>query len=139
MRTLEPYITFKNETREALNFYATILGGKTRFMSYGDSGHPTDPAYANQIMHGLMKTDDFALMAADSYPGMNPECEHTGDITLTLAIENLSEGERIFKALSEGGKITMPFEESFFADGFGSLIDKYQIRWHIIVGSKSGF
>jgi len=128
--SLTSYLTFGTNCREAMNFYKGILGGDLQLMTMGESPMKDLPPQAKDlIMHAYLKTPGFALMASD---GMNGQAPKNGDnVTLALGTESVEESERLFNALSAGGKITMPLDETFWAHRFGMLADKFGINWMV--------
>lgn len=128
--SLTSYLTFGTNCREAMNFYKGILGGDLQLMTMGESPMEDLPPQAKDlIMHAYLQTPGFALMASD---GMNGQAPRNGDnVTLALGTESVEESERLFSALSAGGKITMPLDETFWAHRFGMLADKFGINWMV--------
>jgi PhnB protein len=128
-----PYLNFDGTCAEAFRFYAEVLRGEVEFMqSHGDSPIAGEvPAeWHDRIMHASLVAGDVRLMASDVPPDSyrSPQGIH-----VSLHVENIAEGERIFRALVEGGKVTMPFEKTFWAEGFGMLVDRYGIPWMVNV------
>ena len=69
-------------------------------------------------------------MAAFAYPP--PQCyTKPGGFSVSISVNDPNEGERIFQALSEGGQVKMPFQKTFWAAGFGMLIDRFSIPWMV--------
>ncbi|MEO6990348.1 MAG: VOC family protein [Candidatus Baltobacteraceae bacterium] len=128
---LEPYLFFDGTCEEALNFYAGIFNGEITSLNRfeGTPGTEHAPAgYGNKIMHANFKSPSLKFMASDM-PGGDRSGE--GRISLSLASSDVAEGTRVFDALAEGGKISMPLAKQFWGDTFGSLTDKYGIDWMV--------
>jgi len=127
-----PYVFFYGRCEEALTYYKGILGGNFEFMKVGDSpmADKAPPEHQNHVMHGSFTSGNFEIMAADGMAtkAINPD---EGNITLCLEADNHAEGERIFKALSAGGNVKMPFEDAFWGGKFGALDDKFGIEWFV--------
>ena len=81
------------------------------------------------VMHAQLRLGDKVLMASDS-AGFSEWLPPNG-ITLQTAFETMEEAKRVFEALSEGGEVTMPFEATFWAKGFGMLRDKFGMPWMV--------
>ena len=129
---MEAYLTFDGNTAEALAFYAQCLGGKVLFsMTWGESPMAADmPAEAkNKIMHSTLEARGHKLMAADALPGC-PFEGHKG-FSLSVQSNDVKESEQLFKALSAGGTVTVPFAPTFWAAGFGMLVDKFGVSWMV--------
>jgi len=126
---LVAYLNFPGTAREAMDFYAAALGGKvTQRFTYGESPMAAQmPAESHgQVMHSRIDIGEALLMGADG-----PPPHEAGSTTLNVMPETAEEAERVFLALSEGGEVTMPLEETFWAHRFGALTDKYGKRWMV--------
>ena len=124
-----PYLGFNGQCEAAFKFYEQLLGGKITFIqTWGDSPASEHmPAEAQGfIMHATLDLGGSTLMGADSAPG---SYEEPKGFHVALHYEDPAEGERIFQALAEGGKMTMPFQQTFFSPGFGMCVDRYGIPW----------
>ena len=129
---MQAYLSFDGNAAEALSFYAKCLDGKiTLSMTFAESpmGKDTPDAYKNKIMHATLEARGHQLMASDMPPGM-PHKGYEG-FTLSVQGKSVEEGKRLFDALSAGGKVTMPFAETFWAKGFGMLVDKFGVPWMV--------
>lgn len=131
---LEPYIFFYGRCEEALEFYKKVLGGTYELQRVKDSSMGAQmPADAgNRVMHSSFTAPGITFMASDGREtkAIDPEA---GNIVLSLGANDCAEGERIFKALSEGGNVKMPFGDAPWGDGkFGSLDDRFGIEWMIV-------
>lgn len=136
-----PYLNFRNNTEAAFEFYKSVFGGefdaKQRFKDVppGEPGFDPStmsPEEANKIMHiSLPVGEDLVLMGSD-VPQMMEDGHASGNnINISLVPDSLAEAEKLFRALAEGGKITMEFEKMFWGDHFGSLVDKFGIPWMV--------
>lgn len=126
---IENYIFFTDQCREAMTFYAKVLGGKIEaMMTYGDTppGPHNTPDMANKVIHARLVAGDAVLMASDG-----PEAETRKGFAVTLQVDTPAEADRLFNALSEGAQITMPIGETFFSKRFGMLTDKFGVPWMV--------
>jgi PhnB protein len=136
MPQIDPYLTFDGNCAEAMRFYERTLGGKLEgMMTFGESpmGNEMPPGSGDRIMHAALAFDGRLLMASDSMPGQPYQGMH--GISLALACKTVDEGKRLFDALAAGGKVTMPFDKTFWADGFGMLVDKFGVPWMVNVSA----
>ena len=125
---LNPYVSFDGNAREAMEFYQSVLGGELKVMTFGESGMPGPGS--DKVMHAqLTSAEGYTIMASDMPPGM-PHKGYEG-FTLSVQGKSVEEGKRLFDALSAGGKVTMPFAETFWAKGFGMLVDKFGVPWMV--------
>jgi|SRR6185437_11039310 PhnB protein len=126
-----PYLSFNGNCAEAFRFYEKVLGGKiSALMTWADTPMAKEvPAETrSQIVHARMQVDDTVLMGGDAPPG---RYEAPKGITVTITVEQPAEADRIFAALSEGGTVTMPIQETFWAQRFGMFTDRYGTPWMI--------
>ncbi|MET3440625.1 PhnB protein [Variovorax paradoxus] len=129
---MQAYLTFNGNAAEALAFYAKALGGKVIFsMTFGESpmGAETPDAYKGKIMHATLEARGHQLMASDMPPGM--AFEGYKGFSLSVQGNTVDEGKKLFDALAEGGKVTMPYGPQFWAVGFGMLTDKFGVSWMV--------
>jgi PhnB protein len=134
---IHPYLNFLGRTEEAFRFYERVLGGKlTEFYRFGampqQEGFALTPEQKNLVMHvGLALPDGQMIMASDTMEGMGPPRVEGNNISISLHPDSRAEADRVFNALSEGGKVTMPIADQFWGDYFGSVKDKFGINWMV--------
>ena len=129
---LNPYISFRDDARQALEFYQDVFGGNLNVNPFGQYGDANAPG-ADNVMHGQLDTDNgFTLMAADTPPGMDFN-EGAGTITISLSGDDEQELRGYWDKLSEGGTVTMPFEKQMWGDLFGMCTDKFGVPWMVDV------
>jgi len=126
------YLSFDGQCEAAFNFYAHVLGAQiTAQFRYADTPmeFPTPEEWKNKLMHASLTTPDGAiLMGADAPPDHYKPAQ---GFSISLQIPDEAEAERVFAALSEGGTVTMPIAETFWAKRFGMLIDQFGKPWMI--------
>jgi PhnB protein len=128
---LNPYISFRDNARQALEFYRDVFGGDLTLNTFGEYGDPNQPG-ADNIMHGQLQADNgFTLMAADTPPGM--DLTPGGNITISLSGDDEKELSGYWDKLSDGGSVTMPFEKQMWGDLFGMCTDKFGVPWMVDV------
>jgi PhnB protein len=128
---LNPYLAFNGTCREAFTFYEKCLGGKiTMMMTHADSpmADQTPPEHLDKIMHVRMVVGDKVLMGGDAPPG---HFTPPAGFSVSLGIAAPAEAERVFAALSEGGTVRMPIQETFWAQRFGMFIDRFGTPWMV--------
>ena len=133
---ISPYLNFQGQCAEAFRFYERVLGGKITFIqTYGDSPMRDEvpPDSHDAVMHATLQVDGQVLMGADAPP---PHFERPQGISLSIGIDDPAEAERIFAALSEGGQVRMPMQETFWAPRFGMCVDRFGTPW--MVGCEQG-
>jgi PhnB protein len=124
---LNPYISFDNSARQAMEFYRNVFGGDLTMNTFGEFGQADSPD-ADKIMHSQLETDSgFTLMASDTPAGMQ---RNTGDtITISLSGDDADSLRGYWEKLSDGGTVTMPLEKHMWGDEFGMCTDKYGVPW----------
>ncbi len=124
------YVNFAGTCAEAFRYYEQHLGGRiTMLMTHGDSPDQSrvNPDWKNQVLHARISLAGTELTGADI-----PKAEPMRSAYLTLNVDSDAEADRIFDALSDGGTVFMPIQETFFASRFGQLRDRFGINWMII-------
>jgi PhnB protein len=123
---LNPYISFADNARQAMDFYKGVFGGTLTSSTFGEYG--TEGPDADKIMHSQLETDaGFTLMAADTPPGM-PRTEGN-NITVSLSGDDSEELRGYWEKLSEGGTVSVPLEKQMWGDEFGQCVDKFGVGW----------
>ena len=134
---LNPYISFKDNARQALEFYRSVFGGSLSVMTFGEMGMPDAPE-ADRIMHGMLETDSgYTLMAADTPPGM----EHNpgNNVAVSLSGDDGDELRGYWEQLSSGGTVSVPLEKQMWGDEFGMCEDQFGVTWLVnIAGEPQG-
>jgi PhnB protein len=134
---LNPYLSFDGRCREAFEFYQKALGGKIPFVqTYGDSvmAESVPPEERHRIMHATLHIGDQVLQGADA-PG---EFTKPGGFCVAIHFDDVAEGKRAFDALASDGTVRLPFQSTFWAKGFGMLIDQFDIPWIVNAGEPAG-
>ena len=124
---LNPYISFKDDAREAMEFYRGVFGGTLSMNTFGEFGAVDSPD-ADKIMHAMLETDSgFTLMAADTPEGMAYTPGQS--ISISLSGDDEQELRGYWDKLSEGGTVTTPLERQMWGDTFGMCTDRFGIAW----------
>jgi PhnB protein len=127
MKSLTPYLNFDGNCRDAMKFYARSLGGELHMMPFSE-GPGNVPAEAkDRVMHARLSSGPILLMASDTMPGM--PSRPGSNFSLCIECDSQQELERLFSALGESGKVTMPLQDTFWGARFGMLTDQFGIGW----------
>ena len=127
---LNPYISFRDNARQAMEFYKDVFGGELTLNTFGQYGVRTRPGRDNNIMHGQLDTDQgFTLMAADTPPGM--EFASGGNITVSLSGDDDSQLQGFWDKLSDGGEVTMPLEKQMWEINSGCAPMEFGVPWMV--------
>jgi PhnB protein len=131
---LTTYLSFNGQCEEAFEFYRVVLRGAIlgKF-KYGGSpmADQAPPDFKDKIMHMSMKAGDSVLMGADSPPQYRRTPQ---GFSVSINLEDPVEAERVYAELSQGAKVEMPIQETFWAQRFAMLIDRFGIPWMINCG-----
>lgn len=142
MTQLNPYLTFLGDCETAFNFYKSVFGGEFTYLGrFGEmppqEGVTVNEADKDKIMHiSLPINSNTILMGSDTGGDWANKTLIGNNISLSLNVDSKAEADRLFSALSEGGTITMPMEDTFWGDYFGMLTDKFKINWMISFNDK---
>src|SRR5581483_3364460 len=103
MKTLQPYLNFDGNTREAMTFYHECLGGDFMIQTFAEAGTPGPPGAEDRVVHARITRGPLVIMASDTMPGMP---FHPGNnVHLCVECDTASEQDRLFSSLAHGGKV----------------------------------
>jgi len=129
---LNPYLSFTDNARQAMEFYQGVFGGALTLNTFGEYG-AADAPEANNIMHGQLETDSgYTLMGADTPPWM--EYNPGTNITVSLSGDDADELRGYWAKLSDGGTVSVPLEKQMWGDEFGQCVDRFGIGWLVNIG-----
>lgn len=138
---IQPYLFFDGRCEEAIAFYRDALGAqelmKMRFKDAPAShGYQASPEAAERIMHATLAIGRTHVLMCDGQ-GDHNKVAHSG-FSLSVTADDIASGERYFNALAQDGTINMPFQKTFWSEGFGMLVDKFGVPWMINVRGEGG-
>lgn len=133
---LNPYLSFKNNARAAMEFYHSIFGGRLDIRTFKDFQASQDPREDNLVMHSVLEAENgLELMASDTPERITYQAG-VNNFSLSLSGEDELELSGYFKRLADGGQITMPLEKAIWGDTFGMCTDKFGIGWIVNISAK---
>jgi len=130
---LQPYVYFDGRAEEAIEFYRKAIGAElVMLMRFKQAPEQSmiSPGIGEKVMHATLRIGETTVLISDGRCG--GEARFAG-FSLALRPSSDAEAEKIFKALSDGGKVTMPLAKTFFATSFGMLADRFGVPWMIVV------
>ena len=139
--TVQPYLFFRGRCAEAIEYYKAKLNAEVliqmRFKDNPDKPGPdkVSPAFDERIMHACLRIAGAELGMSD---GMRSGPTEFDCVSLSLKLPTEAEADRVFNALAEDGKVTMPIGKTFFAQRFGGVTDKFGVQWMVIVQPMTG-
>lgn len=133
--TLNPYLGFRDNAREALTFYQSVFGGELALSTFGEFQASEDPAEADKIMHGMLTTGSgLVLMGADTPNSM--EASTGSSISISLSGDDETELRGYWDKLAgDGGTVTVPLEKAPWGDIFGMCTDRFGTAWLVNVNN----
>jgi len=135
---LNPYLAFDGRCREAFDFYQKTFGGQISFIqTIGESPMASSmpPESHGRVMHVTLQIGDQVLQGADAPPG---QFTKPAGFCVALHFDDVVDGQRVFDALAQKGMVQMAFQATFWAKGFGMLIDQFDTPWIVNAGQATG-
>ena len=127
---LNPYLSFRDNAREAMEFYQSVFGGELTFSTFGEFQASDDLAEQEKVMHSLLSTDGgLVLMASDTPNRM--DLTPGSNFSISLSGTDEPELRGYWTMLSDGGAVAMPLGPAPWGDTFGMCSDKFGVNWLI--------
>lgn len=133
---LNPYLSFGDNAREAMEFYRSVFGGTLEMNTFAEFGASEDPSEGDKIMHSMLEAENgITFMAADTPDGM----EHRPGTTMSMSLSGDDDAELsgYFEKLADGGTIREPLTVAPWGDRFGMLTDRFGIDWMVNIAGRS--
>ena len=135
MVTLNPYVNFTDNAREAMEFYQSVFGGELTTSTFAEFGAAQDPADADKVMHSQLESGSITLMGADTpshveFAGTNSNIS----ISLSGGPDDDATLRGYWEKLADGGTISEPLEVAPCGDSFGMLTDRFGTSWLVNIG-----
>lgn len=132
---LNPYLSFRDNARQAMEFYQSVFGGKLDISTFDDLHAAETPDEGQLVMHSTLTTDnDLTLMGADTPKRMT--YTPGNDVSLSLNGDDEAELRGYWDKLTDGAEIRMPLEKAQWGDTFGMLTDKFGMRWMVNIAGQ---
>jgi PhnB protein len=133
---LNPYLSFRDNAREAMTFYHSLFGGELTVSTFAEFQASDDPNEQDKIMHSQLETPDgLVLMGADTPAAM--EYRPQAGVSVSLSGDDEARLRGYWERLSEGGTVTMPFEKAPWGDTFGMCVDRFGTSWLVNASAQS--
>ncbi|GGR96585.1 VOC family protein [Deinococcus sedimenti] len=132
--TVQPYLGFSGQARDALTFYQSCLGGAVELMTVADSPVAAHfpPDAQEHVLHGTLTSGPLILNASD----MREDTTRTHSVSLALQCVDAAQARKVFDALAQGGTVTQPLGPSFWGGQFGELTDRFGLHWLLNVPAE---
>lgn len=133
---LNPYLNFRTQAREAMEFYQSVFGGSLQQSTFAEYGMNQDPADADLIMHSQLTSDaGFTLMAADVPSHM--ELKEGSQISISLSGDDEAQLSGYYDKLVDGGTVLEPLAKAPWGDSFGMLVDRFGVQWLVNIAGAA--
>lgn len=127
MNAITPYLNFDGNTRDAMTFYAGVLGGELKMQTFKEVGMGGDAKTDERIVHAMLHSGKAILMASDTQPG---QPFHQGNnVWVCVDCSTPAELDQLYRKLADGGKAQMEPQDTFWGARFGMLTDKFGVNW----------
>ena len=132
--TLNPYLNFRGNAKEAMKFYQFALGGELTVQTFGDAKMAQTTAEKDLILHATLKSGPMIIMASDTHPSMKLKVGN--NVHMSISGHDSASLTKAFNELAKGGKVDMPLAKQFWGDTFGQLTDRFGVHWMINITSQ---
>ena len=133
--TLNPYLNFRGNTREAMEIYKEVFGGNLTVGTFGDFQASSDPSEDNLVMHSDLEGPGGIRLMGSDVPNRMDFVPGTNNFSVSLSGEDEAELRGYFEKLSSGGSVQMPLEKAAWGDTFGMCADKFGVRWLVNISA----
>lgn len=135
---MNPYLNFRGNTREAMEFYQSVFGGELTAQTFADFQSAQSPDEESLIMHSQLTAPAFTLMAAD-VPERMPYQRGVNDMSISLSGGNDDDAtlRGYWDGLAAGGTIDEPLVTAPWGDAFGMLTDRFGVHWLVNIAAPA--
>ena len=127
---LNPYLGFRDNAKEAMEFYHSIFGGELTRSTFAEFQASEDPSEQDKTMHAALTTPNgFSLMAADTPNAMEYKPGNNYSVSLSGESDDAAVLHGYWDRLVDGGSVTMPLEVAPWGDSFGMCVDRFGVSW----------
>jgi len=134
--TLNPYLNFRGNAREAIEFYHSVLGGEVTVSTFADFQMEVPDDQKDLVMHSQLTGGGLTLMASD-VPSHMDYVVGTNDFSVSLSGDDEAALTGYWQKLSEGAEIGQPLEKAPWGDSFGMLHDKFGVSWLVNISGAT--
>lgn len=137
---LSVYLNFDGNCREAVEFYAEVFNTEMQeIMTFGqmppEEGMTIPEDIKDKVLHTHLDIKGTMVMFSDCFPGMGPPLKMGNNVSLTVASSDLTEIQRLYDRLKEGGSVEMELQETFWSKAYAAVTDRFGIPWQLDLDS----
>ena len=132
---LNPYLSFKDNAREAMQFYQSVFGGKLDIATFKDYHASQDPSEDDKVMHSVLEADNGIVFMASDTPNSMDYSKGT-NFSMSLSGDDDAELRGYFEKLKAGGAETMPLGKAPWGDTFGMVRDRFGVSWLVNISES---
>ena len=132
---LNPYLSFKDNARQAMEFYKSVFGGDLTLSTFKEFHVSQDPSEDDKIMHAELRAPSGVVFMASDTPNRMGYTAGAS-ISMSLSGEDDAELSGYFQKLAAGGMVTMPLEKAPWGDKFGSVTDRFGVNWLVNIAAE---
>jgi PhnB protein len=141
IQRIYPYLVMNGNGQEAVKFYESALDAKlVSLQTFGDMPanpeFPTPPEAKNLVLNAQLKVGETDLMLSDNFPGSPYQIG--SNVTIALIVNTVEKAKEVFGKLEDGGKVSMPLQETFWSPAYGNVTDKFGINWQVSTETSEG-
>jgi PhnB protein len=134
--SLNPYLNFTDNARDAMDFYKSVFGGNVEMHTFKEYNASQDPSEDDKIMHSVLEADNGIMFMAADTPN-NMEFKAGTNYSMSLSGDNEAELAGYYEKLAAAGTVIMPLENAPWGDRFGMVTDKYGIQWLVNIAQET--
>ena len=132
---LNPYLSFKDNAREAMQFYQSVFGGNLTVSTFKEFQASQDPSEDDKVMHSMLEADNgITFMASDTPDRMSYTPGNS--YSMSLSGDDEAELRGYFEKLAAGGTVVMPLEQAPWGDTFGMVTDRFGVQWLVNIAGR---
>lgn len=126
---LNPYLNFRGNAREAMEFYKRVFGGDLTISTFGELHASSDASEDNLVMHSVLEGQEGIAFMASDVPDRMEYTPGTNSFSMSLSGDHEARLRGYFDQLSDGGSVSMPLEKATWGDTFGMCSDRFGVGW----------
>ena len=133
---LNPYLSFRDNAREAMEFYRSVFGGELRVNTFKEYNASSDPSEDDLVMHAQLEGEHGVVFMGSDTP-QRMEYKPGSNFSMSLSGDDDAVLSGWFQKLADGGTVTMPMEKAPWGDTFGMCVDRYGVNWLVNVSGSA--